>query len=175
MPLVYLPESEVFFLWGADVAALCPALPSLMRLRASSTASTAKIANIVTPEGLRRTSGDTLALAESGATFAMIPSTEVAALPASMASMVTWVLASKLAISLVTRERVVPTVVRRGTRVEARWAGCLSPTTSVLSPRIATNQSRAVCIALFRQCAESHYAERGRTRAGSARRGNANP
>ncbi len=123
MPLVYLPEAEVFFLWGADVAAVGRAVPNLVRTRASW------IANIVTPEGLKRTTGDTLSLAESVATFAMIPSADVVALPASMA---TWIVASKLAISLVARERVVPTVVRRGTRVEARWAGCLSSSEDAL-------------------------------------------
>ncbi len=134
MPLVYLPEAEVFFLWGADVAAVGRVVPDVIRLRVSSSAasSAASSANIVTPEGLQRISGDKLSLAESVATFAMIPTTDIVAFPASMASLATWVLASKLAISLVARERVVPTVVRRGTRVEARWAGCLSSSEDAL-------------------------------------------
>lgn len=123
MPLVYLPDAEALFLWGTDVGALARVTPNLLRIRASW------IANIVTPEGLRRTDGDTLPLTECVATFATISATDAAALPASIA---TWVLAAKLALSLVARECVVPTVVRRGTRVEARWAGCLSASEDAL-------------------------------------------
>jgi hypothetical protein len=47
----------------------------------------------------------------------------VESLPGSIA---TWVLASKLAMELVARERVVPTITRRDGRIEARWAAALA-------------------------------------------------
>ena len=40
--------------------------------------------------------------------------------------MATWVLASKLAVDLVARERVVPTISRRSGRIEAHWAAALT-------------------------------------------------
>ncbi|WP_437907560.1 DEAD/DEAH box helicase [Sorangium sp. So ce327] len=115
MPLVYLPDAEALFLWGE--APPPRVLPSLGR--GGEAWSTA----LVAPEGLRETPGVKLPLFETVAQLAVVPASDVESLPGSLA---TWVLASKLAMHLVARERVVPTITRRGGRVEARWAAALA-------------------------------------------------
>jgi len=127
MPLVYLPEPRVFFLWGEHT--VLRELPWL----AGGVASRAEL---VVPEGRRVVGGHTLALFETMAKLAAVPATTSDGLPGSIA---TWSLASKLAIELVSRECVVPTIVRSprrsdapgapdalDLRVEARWAAALS-------------------------------------------------
>jgi hypothetical protein len=57
------------------------------------------------------------------AKLAVVPAVDVEALPGSIA---TWAVASKLAMDLVARERMVPTITRRGGRIEARWAAALA-------------------------------------------------
>jgi len=69
------------------------------------------------------TPGLKLPLIHALATFAVVPAADIDSLPGSVAS---WVLASKLGMDLVARERVVPTILRRGERVEARWAASLA-------------------------------------------------
>ncbi|WP_437716084.1 DEAD/DEAH box helicase [Sorangium sp. So ce448] len=115
MPLVYLPDVDALFLWGGDPPPRV--LPSLGRDgEAWSTA-------LVAPEGRREALGLKLPLFETMAQLAVVPASEVESLPGSVA---TWVLASKLAMDLVARERVVPTITRRGGRIEARWAAALA-------------------------------------------------
>ncbi|HET9960384.1 MAG TPA: DEAD/DEAH box helicase [Polyangiaceae bacterium] len=115
MPLAYVPSVESLFLWGAEpVPRAVPALaeggePWTMTLLA--------------PEGLREAVGVKLPLIETMTQLAVVPTVDVESLPGSVAI---WVLASKLAIDLVARERVVPTITRRGDRIEARWAAALS-------------------------------------------------
>lgn len=115
MPLLYLPDSNAFFLW-ADVAAMRD-LPALARCAEQTSVE------LLVPAGRRVVEGTRLPLFETMATLAVVPAATVEMLPASFA---TWVLASKLAIELVARERVVPTIARRGTSIEARWAAALS-------------------------------------------------
>lgn len=115
MPLVYLPDVEALFLWGE--APPPRALPSLGRDGEPWSAA------LVAPEGLRETPGVKLPLFAAMARLAVVPASDVEALPGSVAA---WVLASKLAMDLVARERVVPTVTRRGERIEARWAAALA-------------------------------------------------
>jgi hypothetical protein len=115
MPLVYLPDHEGLLLWGPD--AVPRALPELDRSGASRSVA------LITPQGRREVTGVQLPLLETAARFAAVPAAELAALPASIA---TWVLASKLAIELVARERIVPAIARRAGRIEARWAAALS-------------------------------------------------
>src|SRR5688572_27336142 len=115
MPLLFLPDGEVFFHWGQDHAPRIPA-PWLER-------GQPRAAELVTAQGLQRVDGLALPLIETTAALAVVPNAELEALPASIAS---WVLASKLAIDLVARERVVPTITRVGGRIEARWAAALS-------------------------------------------------
>jgi hypothetical protein len=55
--------------------------------------------------------------------LAVFLAADVKSLPGSVAA---WVLVSKLAMDLVARERVVPTITRRGGRIEARWAAALA-------------------------------------------------
>jgi hypothetical protein len=136
MPLVYLPDAESLFWWdpqggdgqdrpdGGHDRTDRPdrtgrALP-WGALLASARASTVVL---LTPEGLRAVDGVALPLLDAAAGLAGIPAADLERLPASAA---VWALASKLALELVSRERVVPTIARRGGRLEARWAVALS-------------------------------------------------
>lgn len=121
MPLVYLPEAEALFLWGTEPAPR--ALPALGQ------GGVSWFATLLAPVGARgalvphETPGLKLPLIHALATFAVVPAADIDSLPGSVAS---WVLASKLGMDLVARERVVPTILRRGERVEARWAASLA-------------------------------------------------
>ncbi|HEU5072817.1 MAG TPA: DEAD/DEAH box helicase [Polyangiaceae bacterium] len=115
MPLVYLPDVEALFLWDEDPPPR--ALPALDRGGEAWTAA------LVTPAGTREQQGLKLPLSETLAQLAIVPASEMENLPGSVA---TWVLASKLAMDLVARECVVPTITRRGERIEARWAAALA-------------------------------------------------
>src|SRR4051794_6795742 len=107
MPLVYLPEREALFLWGSE--ATPRELPAL------ASQATAHSAVVVTPEGRRQTAGLSLPLLETVAMLAVVPAAVLETLPASVA---TWTLASKLAIELVSRERLIPTITRQHDRIE---------------------------------------------------------
>jgi len=115
MPLVYLPDVESLFLWGTEPAPR--GLPALAQGGAPWSAT------LVAPEGLSDTSGLKLPLFDTMAKLAVVPTADIEGLSGSVA---TWVLASKLAMDLVARERVVPTISRRGGRIEARWAAALA-------------------------------------------------
>ncbi|WP_043709887.1 DEAD/DEAH box helicase [Corallococcus macrosporus] len=115
MPLVFLPDAETLFLWGPEP--LPGSLDGLADLgeRASSL--------LVTPEGLRECKGHNLPLVATVERLAVMGASEAESFPGSIAL---WTLASKLALELIARERVVPTLLRRGERIEARWAAALS-------------------------------------------------
>ena len=115
MPLLFVPDRTTFFLWEDERA--LRALPALER------GGTPSELELITPDGRRRVSGMTLPLFETMARLAVVPAASIELLPASVT---TWVLASKLALELVARERVVPTVSRRNGRIEAGWAAALS-------------------------------------------------
>ncbi len=115
MPLVYLPDIEALFLWGADST---PRAEPALAERGEPWATTP-----MTPEGRREVQGLRLPLFDAMATLAVVPAADLEALPASVA---VWALASKLAMELTARERVVPTITRHGGRIEARWAAALS-------------------------------------------------
>jgi superfamily II DNA or RNA helicase len=115
MPLVYLPDVEGLFLWGADAAPR-----ALSDLGQGGEPWSTKL---VTPEGLREIGGLKLPLFETVAKLAVVPTAELENLAGSFA---TWVLASKLAMEIVARERVVPTITKVGGRIEARWAAALA-------------------------------------------------
>ena len=119
MPLVYLPEPNAFFLWGEHAA------PRELTWLARS-GDVARV-ELVVPEGRRVVAGRELPLLKTMAKLAAVPAATLEVVPASLA---TWMLASKLAIKLVSRECVVPTLVRTGGRpegrIEARWAAALS-------------------------------------------------
>jgi superfamily II DNA or RNA helicase len=115
MPLVFLPDVEALYLWGDDK------LPdALTALRSAGEPWTARL---VTPQGPRDTTGHKLLLLDALAKLAALPAAELAALPGSVAC---WTVASKLAVDLVARERIAPTVTRSAGRIEARWAAALS-------------------------------------------------
>lgn len=115
MPLVYLPDVESLFLWGTEpVPRVLPALGQ---------GGVPWSTKLVAPDGLRETAGVKLPLLDTMAKLAIVRAADIESLPGSVA---TWVLASKLAMDLVARERVVPTIARRGGRIEARWAAALA-------------------------------------------------
>jgi superfamily II DNA or RNA helicase len=117
MPLVYLPDASPsagsLFHWGDAVP---PELAALEREAAPRSVT------LVTPSGRREVSGLQLRLLAAVAALAVAPA-EARERPASVAA---WVLASKLALELVARERVVPVIDRQGEVLEARWAAALS-------------------------------------------------
>lgn len=115
MPLVFVPDFECLFLWGSD--------PAPRQLPWLGTEGRPAVATLVAPAGLRETAGLKLPLFDTMAKLAMTPAVDLDRLPASVA---TWVLASKLAMDLVAREQVVPTIIHRRGRVEARWAAALA-------------------------------------------------
>jgi superfamily II DNA or RNA helicase len=124
MPLVYLPEAAALLLWGSERAN--DALPELRPFGAPHSAV------LVTPEGRRPVDGLLLPLFETVTSLAVVPATVIETHPASVA---TWTLASKLAVELVSRERAIPTIVRRKGRFEARWAAALSASDE--APKVA--------------------------------------
>ncbi|NVJ27963.1 DEAD/DEAH box helicase [Myxococcus sp. AM011] len=115
MPLVFLPDAETLFLWGRE-----PLPRAFSDLRDAGESASAVL---VTPEGLRECAGRGLPLAATVERFAVAPTSEVESFPGSLAL---WTLASKLALELLARERVVPTLLRKSERIEARWAAALS-------------------------------------------------
>ncbi|MCP3166907.1 DEAD/DEAH box helicase [Myxococcus qinghaiensis] len=115
MPLVFLPDAEKLFLWGRE-----PLPSACSDLRDAGESASAVL---VTPEGLRECEGRGLPLAATVERLAVVPASEVESFPGSLAL---WTLASKLALELLARERVVPTLLRRSERIEARWAAALS-------------------------------------------------
>lgn len=115
MPLVYLPDVESLFLWGtAPASRLLPFLGQ---------GGEPWLATLFTPEGRCDISGLKLPLLETTARLATVRASELEDLPGSVAI---WVLASRLAMDLVARERVVPTIARRVGRIEARWGAALA-------------------------------------------------
>jgi len=124
VPLVFLPEPEVFFVWGNDVA-----LPefNLRPTEAEGASQSAKGAEsqpeLVLPEGRGQVLGRSLPVMELVPQLVTVPAVRIEALSGSVAI---WILASKLALELLSRERVVPTIARRHGRIEARWAAALS-------------------------------------------------
>ncbi len=124
MPLIYLPSRIEFFLWGNGAVAY--------PLGALAERGVPASADIVAPAKRGPVQGRTLALIDTIARLAAVPATEIAALPGSVAS---WALASKLALDLTSRERVVPTVVRLNGKASARWAAALQASEDVMRVR----------------------------------------
>ncbi|MFP2963654.1 ATP-dependent helicase, partial [Myxococcus sp. 1LA] len=107
MPLVFLPDAETLFLWGPEP--LPRVLGTLAELGERASAP------LVTPEGLRECQGRGLPLVATVERLAVVGASEVESFPGSIAL---WTLASKLTLELIARERVVPTLLRRGERIE---------------------------------------------------------
>lgn len=115
MALAHLPELEALFSWGDEN--LLPALRPL------ADGAQCQDQELVTPEGRRPVPGRVLSLLSAVSLLAAVPAAALRELPASHT---VWVLASKLALELVARERVLPTLRRQRGRVEARWAAALA-------------------------------------------------
>ncbi|WP_437993961.1 DEAD/DEAH box helicase [Sorangium sp. So ce145] len=119
MPLVFLPGDLRFFLWD-DTA--------VDQLAARSLGATTPAEAIVVSEAGRavRKAGEAAGLLGGLAALASMAQDDLERAPPSVAA---WSLASKLALDLVVRERVVPRVVPVGAtpgRTEARWAVSLA-------------------------------------------------
>src|SRR6185436_4152956 len=119
MRLVFLPESEALFLWAET--STDPPLPAEQLAWRDN--GQPHRATLVTPEGRQEVLGALLPLIETAAALALLPGAALESLPVSVAS---WSLASKLALDLIARERVVPTIRRVRGRMQARWAAALS-------------------------------------------------
>jgi hypothetical protein len=132
MPLVYLPDSGALFLWGEA------ALPRELVELASR--GVARATTLVTPEGRREVAGIERSALEAAAALAVVPAASLATLPHSVG---TWALTSKLALELVARERIVPTIRRHGGRIEARWAAALSSQDAAHVAALARSMSPA--------------------------------
>ena len=122
MPLVFLPDRSELFHWGDD-----PPSAVLAELTARVERGEAEL---VVPRGPRAKGvvaqpvlGSRLPLLDAVASLSVVPAAEVERLSAAVA---VWTLASKLALDLVSRERVVPGIVRQGGSVRARWGVALS-------------------------------------------------
>ncbi len=115
MPLVFLPDAETLFQWGNE--------PPPRALPALALEGVAWSASLATVDGVREVVGARLPLFETMTKLAVVPAADLESLPGSYA---TWVVASKLAMDLIARERVVPTISRRAGRIEARWAAALA-------------------------------------------------
>ncbi|WP_437330093.1 SNF2-related protein [Sorangium sp. So ce381] len=119
MPLVFLPGDLRFFLWD-DTA--------VDQLAARSLGATTPAEAVVVSEAGRavRKTGEAAALLDGLSALASMAQDDLGRAPPSVAA---WSLASKLALDLVVRERVVPRVVPAGAaggRTEARWAVSLA-------------------------------------------------
>ncbi|MFC1641531.1 ATP-dependent helicase, partial [Myxococcota bacterium] len=115
MALVFLPERRKFFWWEDE-------RPAFWLAAAVGRGEPAEV-ELVTSAKRARVAGTALGLFDTVAGLSVTP---VAVVPALSGSVSTWTLASKLALELVSRERVVPTIVRCGGKVVARWGAALS-------------------------------------------------
>jgi superfamily II DNA or RNA helicase len=116
MPLVFLPDSDAMFWWGDPV-------PQTADWAAEP--GVAAHTTLVTPDGRRKVEGTQWPALMCATRLALLPAAALATAPASVAC---WSVASKLALGLVARERIVPTLARAHGRVEARWSAALSAT-----------------------------------------------
>ncbi|AUX42618.1 uncharacterized protein SOCE26_040510 [Sorangium cellulosum] len=116
MPLVFLPDDLRFFLWGDT---------DQDRLAARALgATTPAEALVVTKTGrAARKPGEAAPLLGGLAALARMAQGDLEHAPPSVAA---WSLASKLALDLVVRERVVPRIARAGGGTEARWVVSLA-------------------------------------------------
>ncbi|WP_438029970.1 DEAD/DEAH box helicase [Sorangium sp. So ce233] len=160
MPLVFLPDDLRFFFW-ADTDA--------DRLAARSLGATTPAEAIVVSEAGRveRRAGEAAPLLDGVAALARMAQDDLGRAPPSVAA---WSLASKLALDLVVRERVVPRVTPGdGGGAEARWAVSLAAPED--AARVAA-LARAMPAAAHAVPAAAHAApasaKGGRPRAASA-------
>ncbi|WP_437787641.1 DEAD/DEAH box helicase [Sorangium sp. So ce1097] len=116
MPLVFLPGDLRFFFWGDTDAD---------RLAARSLGAAAPAEALVVSEAGRveRKAGEAAPLLDGVAALTGMSQDDLGRAPPSVAA---WSLASKLALDLVVRERVVPRVTSGGAGAEARWAVSLA-------------------------------------------------
>jgi superfamily II DNA or RNA helicase len=120
MPLVFLPDPECcLFSWGTDLEREHPTLLGLDTLPLDTPVA------LVASDGPALVAGRRLALLAAVSRLSTLSARDIDALPGSIAA---WSLASKLALELVARERIVPTLVSAASGLEARWAVSLAAT-----------------------------------------------
>ncbi|WP_437626958.1 DEAD/DEAH box helicase [Sorangium sp. So ce1151] len=162
MPLVFLPDDLRFFLWDDT---------DPERLAARSLGATTPAEAVVVSEAGRavRKAGEAAALLDGVAALARMAQDDLGRAPPSVAA---WSLASKLALDLVVRERVVPRVTLGGGGgggVEARWAVSLAaPEDAARVAALARAMPPAAHAVPAAARAEPTAAGRGRRRATSA-------
>ncbi|MGK3994268.1 DEAD/DEAH box helicase [Sorangium sp. So ce1024] len=116
MPLVFLPGDLRFFLWGDTDAD--------RRAATWIGAATPAEALVVSEAGrVERKAGEATPLLDGVAALAGMAQDDLGRAPPSVAA---WSLASKLALDLVVRERVVPRVTAGSAGAEAGWAVSLA-------------------------------------------------
>jgi hypothetical protein len=116
MPLAFHPDLGAFFLWADDVTP--------QRLPELTAGATTAETTVVGPSGnASDVTGLVLPLPAAIETLAVVPAAELTSLSASVQ---VWALASKLALELVSRERVLPALLARSSSLEARWAAALA-------------------------------------------------
>jgi len=117
VPLVFVPERRRLFLWNEEG-------PRVRGIFASVAAEPASSRLVVPPATGSEVRGTYLAHAAALAALAAVPARDVLTLPPSVAS---FVLASKLALDVVVREKIVPYVVAapEGRVTEVRWGVAL--------------------------------------------------
>ncbi|MGK3982826.1 DEAD/DEAH box helicase [Sorangium sp. So ce136] len=162
MPLVFLPDDLRFFLWDDT---------DPERLAARSLGATTPAEAVVVSEAGRavRKAGEAAALLDGVAALARMAQDDLGRAPPSVAA---WSLASKLALDLVVRERVVPRVTPGGGGaggVEARWAVSLAaPEDAARVAALARAMPAAAHAVPAAAPAKVAAAGRGRSRATSA-------
>jgi superfamily II DNA or RNA helicase len=114
MPLLFVPDADAMFWWDESTERT-PAWAGEPGVRDR--------VEVVTPQGRREVEGVRWAALACAQQLALQPSAALGSLPASVAC---WAVASKLALGLVARERIVPTLAHARGRVEARWSAALS-------------------------------------------------
>ncbi|WP_437941792.1 DEAD/DEAH box helicase [Sorangium sp. So ce341] len=165
MPLVFLPDDLRFFLWDDSA-------PD--RLAARSLGATTPAEAVVVTEAGRavRKTGAAAPLLDGVSALASVGQDDLGRAPPSVAA---WSLASKLALDLVVRERVVPRVApasAAGERAEARWAASLAaPEDAARAAALARAMplaAHAVPAGAQGAAAPGGRGGRGRPRAGAA-------
>lgn len=107
MPIAFAPREKSFFVWGDERARLSPSDARAARM------------DVLAAAGRRvTTDGATLEVGDALRVLAGISATDARASSPSLAA---WALASKLALDLVARERIVPRLAHG----EVRWAPAL--------------------------------------------------
>jgi superfamily II DNA or RNA helicase len=132
MPLVYLPFERAFFFH--DVSGSLPEL--LLPDREVDLGRTSARVRLALERSARQVEGTLLPLVPTVALLSRVEASRLAEMEPSLGS---YALASKLALELVARERIVPSIRREGDSHEARWAVALAAPADAARARAIAN------------------------------------